>query len=301
MNTTKPPRLFSERKGLKKVRDTIQRNNIGNVLRNHLWDEVCLCILDKVEEKKNANVRYISVSSEVVIKDTNLYTLFEGYWRNLLEKTLDRLPQFFDEAREEAREHFLGCEWKKVYDFIEFTAQHCPEHLSKNFIESCNQILERENSAYRFVNCMIADIDSEEERKSTESAINSSSQYPEVQEHLIKAVRHLSNRKSPDYENSAKESISAVESLCKSITKSKKATLGEALKHLPEDYQIHPIFKEALSKLYGSTSNYGGIRHGRGQHDKTVLTCGDARFMLAVSSSFVNYILIKGSEKKANK
>ena len=40
----------------------------------------------------------------------------------------------------------------------------------------------------------------------------------------------MTDRKTPNYRNSIKESISAVEALCKIITENEKATLGKALK-----------------------------------------------------------------------
>ncbi len=50
--------------------------------------------------------------------------------------------------------------------------------------------------------------------------------------HISKAITLLSDRDKPDYENSIKESISAVEALCEVITgvKGKEATLSKLLK-----------------------------------------------------------------------
>lgn len=56
--------------------------------------------------------------------------------------------------------------------------------------------------------------------------------YESVNQHIAKAVSLYSKRKNPDYENSIKESISAVEAMCCIITgmTGAQATLGAAIK-----------------------------------------------------------------------
>lgn len=88
------------------------------------------------------------------------------------------------------------------------------------------------------------------------------------------------DRQKPDYENSIKESISAVEAICCIITgeTGSQATLGKTLKRL-EDHgvTIHPSMGQAFSKLYGYTSDADGIRHGG--IDFTNAPAEDAKYM----------------------
>lgn len=65
----------------------------------------------------------------------------------------------------------------------------------------------------------------------------------------------MSDRKAPDYRNSIKESICAVEAICRVITKQKNATLGQALKKVESDISLHPALKNSFSSLYGYTSS----------------------------------------------
>ena len=102
--------------------------------------------------------------------------------------------------------------------------------ISRQFIYDCNSTLEKEKSAYRFVNKLITPITSDIEIQSIEKSIENADQYIGVRTHLETALRHLSDRIHPDYRNSIKESISAVDSLAKIITGDQKATLGKALK-----------------------------------------------------------------------
>ena len=109
------------------------------------------------------------------------------------------------------------------------------------------------------------------------------------------------DRQKPDYENSIKESISAVEAICCIITgeTGSQATLGKTLKRL-EDHgvTIHPSMGQAFSKLYGYTSDADGIRHGG--IDFTNAPAEDAKYMLLSCSAFVNYLIEKYSKMGGN-
>lgn len=140
----------------------------------------------------------------------------------------------------------------------------------------------------------LTDITDEEEIESIEAAIGSTTKYSGANEHLKTALGFLSDRKSPDYRNSVKESISAVESLCVSISGDQKATLGSALSIIERSHQLHPAFKKALSSLYGYTSDSDGIRHAL--LDESSISYSDAKFMLVACSAFTNYVLGKISE-----
>ena len=103
----------------------------------------------------------------------------------------------------------------------------------------------------------------------------------------------LSDRTNPDYRNSIKESISAVESLCRTVSGNDKATLSAALKIL-KDKGLHPALESAFQSLYGYTSDANGIRHAL--LEKSNLTSTEARFMLIICSAFTNYVIATISE-----
>ena len=114
--------------------------------------------------------------------------------------------------------------------------------------------------------------------------------------HLATVLELLSDRKSPDYRNSIKESISAVETLCKLITGNASATLGNALDLIEREgkVKIHPALKQAFDKLYGYASSADGIRHG--MLKESDLLFEDAKFFLVACSGFVNYLLAKSAK-----
>jgi hypothetical protein len=110
----------------------------------------------------------------------------------------------------------------------------------------CNMILEREMSAYRFVDGVVVQLTAEEEIAEIEQVLNAPVPLKPVSTHLRTALDLLSDRTKPDYRNSIKESISAVESICNLITGGKD-TLGDALKKVETTVAIHPALKKASS------------------------------------------------------
>ena len=164
--------------------------------------------------------------------------------------------------------------------------------------ETCkkiNSILEEEKSAYRLLQGKFVKIANESELEEVSKA--TTSPYCVVNTHMQKALSLYSDRKQPDYENSIKESISAVESMCCIITgmTGAQATLSNALKHLENNgLTLHRALKSAFDKMYGYTSDANGIRHGG--IDFTNASSEDAKYMLIVCSAFVNYLIEKHSK-----
>lgn len=161
--------------------------------------------------------------------------------------------------------------------------------------EALNDTFERELVGYRFLNSLVTPITDEAELNAIKQALAEDSN---ARDHLHKAVKLFSDRDAPDYANSIKESVTAVEALCANITgvTGKDSTLGSALQHLTDaGVAIHPALQRAFSNLYGYTSDAMGIRHA-GQIDGESATFAEAKFMLVACSAFVNYLL----ELKAN-
>ena len=132
--------------------------------------------------------------------------------------------------------------------------------LSPTYPTFLNTILESEFAGYRIVGGIAADITDEQERAMLEEAL-ADTRFAPVTAHLERALQLLADRQNPDYRNSIKESISAVEAMARVVAGSRKATLGEALKVLERSNRLHPALKDAFSKLYGYTSDEHGIRH----------------------------------------
>jgi len=185
------------------------------------------------------------------------------------------------------RKWFFSADWDLVLDFVEFSSDY-----NSKFCKICNIYFKEEMSSYRFVDKKLVEVNSEEEIIEIEAAIRNSDKFSSVKTHLKTAIELLSDKKNPDYRNSIKESISAVESLSKIITKNEKTTLGNALKEIEKTHAIPNSLKVAFSALYGYTSDEGGIRHSLLENNVKI-DIEEARFMLVTCSAFVNYLLNK--------
>ena len=178
---------------------------------------------------------------------------------------------------------------------MEFVNTANSSENNNDFAKTCNVFLERENSAYRFVGSVIAEVTSREEIGAIEAAILAGDRFAGVKEHLSTSLRLISDRTSPDFRNSIKESISAVESLAKQLASDRSGTLGSVLKELEKRGALHPALKSAFSSLYGYTNDANGIRHAL--LDEPNLNKADARFMLVCCSAFINYAIDSSSTR----
>lgn len=105
--------------------------------------------------------------------------------------------------------------------------------------------------------------------------------------HIQKALQLLSHRESPDYPNSIKESITAVEAACRVVSGQPKATLSSALDKIGDE-SAHPALRFAFDKLYGWTSDASGIRHAMTGDPSVGFAL--AKLILVDCSAFTNYL-----------
>ncbi|OGI11433.1 MAG: hypothetical protein A2Y40_09585 [Candidatus Margulisbacteria bacterium GWF2_35_9] len=186
--------------------------------------------------------------------------------------------------------------YNQILDFVEFMSSTNIIHgriiEGKNdwFLLECNSIFNEEGIGYQFINGQITSITDPLEINKIEESLNV---FKPSKVHLINALRLLSDKKEPDYKNSIKEAISAVESICTHI--STKNTLGDALKEICKSgkVDIHGSLKEGFLKIYGYTSDAGGIRHSLEFNDSNNVDYEDAKFMLIACSAFINYLKVK--------
>ena len=194
-----------------------------------------------------------------------------------------------NEKLEEIKNHILQCEWYEVYDFVEKHISCIPEESREDRTEQYNSLFKDEGVRFRLVNDIVVPIYSEIELASIEQSLNT--KYDTVNQHIGKALRYFSDRSNPDYENTIKEAISAVEAMC-CIVNGKNETLNKALKHLKDKgIHIHPAMESAFISLYAYTSDEKGIRHAG--IDFVNAPSEDAKYMLVTCSAFVNYLIEK--------
>lgn len=275
---------FSQRKGFSPIIKEIQIDDINPDLKNSLWNvfyKRIFCIYD--QERK---------SEILTFQRKNLYidNFTDFLWNNYFHWPLNLMPTNRSDQLNAIYKKFKSMAWFEIYDFTEFFLNYWQDD---EISDEINNILSVNLSGYRYIEGIIAQINNEEEIQVLEEALTLDL-YPAVSLHLKRALELMSDRQKPDYRNSIKESISAIESLLQEITGDHKATLGKALDKIEtqgKKIKIHPALRSAYSSLYGYTSDEGGIRHA--MMDEPTLYAEDAKFFLFLCSSFINYIKAK--------
>jgi hypothetical protein len=275
--------LFSQRSGIRPLSKAIQRERIDDDLRNALWSSFHeTFVIAYSYEEGHRLAPYYPLRDEL---NNWRYVLWTQFYRN----PSDTKPSF-KELVAQLRTEFFGAEWHWIFDLLEFSAKHA-EKCGPLLIRHANAQLEREHSAYRFVGSEIVEITDRTEIASIEEAVSGPKM---VKNHLERAIELLSDRRTPDFRNSIKESISAVEAICRLISNNQNDTLGAAVKKVAKKNPLHPAFEQALLKLYGFTSDEGGIRHAL--MEEPSLEYADARFMLVLCSAFINFLLTRAAK-----
>lgn len=284
---------FSQRIGKKPMFKPLQIEDLDDDLRNTLWNCFYLAYCKEA-------ISYFQGIRTIQLREyEEIRALFEQIWMGHLRQGLDSRPVFYLGETPPSEVNVVRAVFKhgafhEVYDLIEFVISSSRGHRKDTFIEAVNSTFAQENAAYRVVGDQVTPITSQHERDSVSSVLEIASNA--ISEHLSSALRFLSDRKAPDYRNSIKESISAVEAACKLISKKPSAALGEALNEIGKRKPMNQALYGALQKLYGYTNDpVYGIRHAL---IDTAEPCSkaDAQFMLVSCSAFVNYLWTLAAE-----
>jgi hypothetical protein len=278
--------LFSQRKGITPLKKAVQIDSLDAETRTRLWNDLCRFFFN---HERSYGGQYTNNQLGVV------YSLWIGFF-------IQRDDHFNPNVywwQDFLQEKFWEWGYHYVFDFLEYIVKHTkdPSDYVRQFIDYCNMTFEQESVPYRFIGDEITSITSKEEIDEIEKSLESPLEPVNI--HLSRALSLLSDRKTPDYRNSIKESISAVESICQVIVGDKTATLGQALKSLEDKgVSISPALVKGFSNIYGWTSAADGIRHAI--LDIPKVKEDDARYMLVNCSSFCNYLISKSNEAKIN-
>ena len=228
---------------------------------------------------KNLNEFYIGNTVKEYIRSTILFDTYDGVL-TLIEYILNYTADNFGEREP----HSDG---KTICYFDE-----------KNYM---NKLFKKEYVGYRFIDNYIVPITDETEIKEIEETLDTKIQTSK--KHIEKALSFLSDREKPDYKNSIKESISAIEAACKIILGNDNVDLSGALKKLKDKgIELHPALLQAIEKLYAYAGDKGGVRHSEKTIESNV-SFEEAKLILVTSCALVNYLIAeygKSNEKQRN-
>lgn len=272
---------FSQRMGLTSL-VPIQKESINESLRNGAWTVIYELLVNDIE------------SSLTGYEPPQWRGKAVGYirsiWIDFFKLAADSISWNPNDDMAFLRQRFYKFKWNEFYDFIEFFAHLVDDYNRRSLIETFNTLFQRENSAYQFVNERVVEVVSSNEIASIEATKNLPDQ---TFEHIKKSSQFLFDRVNPDYRNSVKESVSAVESFMRIITNSDKP-LGDILRTKNLDMiESHPALmsaiKEFITKIYGYSSDESGVRHSLKENHRDV-TRDEAIFILVSVSAVMNYM-----------
>lgn len=275
---------FSDRNNLNNMNTEIQIYDFDEITRISLYNSFVKLYEELVDYGDGGKRKlYLFIMREVYVQITEPLSVYD-----------------YEKMLEDIKETILKDSYHAVLTLIESIAQYLEddyaEYRGENLQETdvysyYNRVFHDQYAGYRFVGEIITPISDEIEVETIRVALKNSFNGARI--HLQKATEKISNRENPDYENSIKESITAVEAMCEIITglRGKEATLGAMLKKLEGNgVVIHSALKAAFDKLYGYTNDANGIRHA-GDIGGPNSTFEEAKFMLVSCSAFINYLI----------
>jgi len=270
------------------VDKAMQRETVDDDLRNGIWSALKIGLWNKwVPSGQLATKPEATKDVEFVVT---------RIWMTIFKLAIDTIPNFNrahpKTSYEIVRKHFFSCSWNVVYDTIECILENIRPAWLPLLTHVLNTAFQQENAAYRVVGRHVVEITDQNEIDAVKDALEAAG--PSSRTHLDTSLKLISDKKSPDYRNSIKESISAVEATCQIIT-GQKSTLSDCLRVIKTKRPIHPAFETALTKLYGFTGDEGGIRHALTE-ESIEPTYADAKFMLIACSGFCSFLLTTQAE-----
>lgn len=278
---------FSERIGARGTPRQIQLTDMDEALRASLWNEIT------PRFTRGTSSHWCAVGSHLA--------------RYLFKVPTDTVPGYEEAAYQWVREHFMSAPWHEAYDILEALvvnvdkickppASYMPVYYQdqrSDFVLSTNRVLERELSGYRFVRGILIPISDPAEVAAVEEASRVTAQggLAGAHAHIASALRLLGQKPTPDYRNSIKEAISAVESVVNVITQGSGNGVATAIEELSRHTEIHGALRAALKQLYGFSSDSDGVRHAI--MDQATVGFDEAKFMLVACAAFVNFVVSK--------
>ena len=297
---------FSERNGYTKSSDLIVKERITWEIVNALSS----CFTKLKEDLDDADYMKSVANGDddwLLIPLKSYYKMDRTVWTDFLNKRADKYMgglemRDYDAVQSCLRNNKVA--WYRKLDCVEFAIDYMNRNFTDSprkkvlddFVQEVNRHFERLNFGYRVMQGQIVDIVSDVEIQSLNKADETKDN---VAIHLQQALKLYSLRPQPDYRNSIKESITAVETLLREMTN--ESTFGKAYDKVKKQMTIHPRLEEMIQKMYDYTNQKDtGIRHAKVEPDDTNLpSAQEALLMLVVCSATINYFRGKAEGEKA--
>lgn len=281
---------FSDRIGATQASLDLYVDSIPDSLRNSIWNFILELYPNSAhDDEKRKLCLYLA--------------------KHFRKSRVDQVPSRSYDVSEWLQSYYFSLPWHQIYNLVEFLVKHHYyilhhvagfhvdqrklSNLKEGMENRFNHMFEVERSGFRFIGGVLSPITDQLELDAVASSIVqlNEAQLVGAKKHIQTALELFSKRPTPDYRNSIKESISAVESVAKIIGTKDGDGISTALKVLGDKANLHGALKSAFEKLYGFTSDDDGIRHA--MIDDPSVGFDEAKYMIVSCSAFCSYLLGK--------
>lgn len=218
-----------------------------------------------------------------------------------------------EEARLYVEERLKTLPWQKRFDFCEiiylklayvpdedffhyrnqtpFTLSDAQTYIEKEI----QQLFIDEFFAYEFIKGSVIRKGRKHTVETTDQAqyVMSDNRLQNARIHYSKALGFFRDRKQPDYTNTVKEAVCAIESAGKSLfPQAKAATLGNLAKWFQQknnNIPMPPTLAKAIDNIYVLRNSGEGVAHGSTNGDE--ITAAIAEYILSLSASTIIYLV----------
>lgn len=216
-------------------------------------------------------------------------------WVDYFNRYADEIPYFEDDFRKHLKSYVSdgAC----LLDLLQYCARN--KVFDVESFKGIKALLEQELISFRFIGdyysgeATLIPFSDEDEADANEKDYAELANYGSAKKHFLQATEEL---KAGHYRGSVSESISGVESIIKSLSGQPGVTLGDGLKLLSKDNELHPALKKGLESIYGWTNSPNGMRHALSDEAKEVNEA-EARYMLSACLAFSAWLKRSASGK----
>jgi hypothetical protein len=251
----------------------------------------------------------LSYIIEDLINRKYIHEGHQGSWSVIITEALrisriDNYPDQFQTFREEFLWVLDQANWPRVFTFCEriysrlltdaYTKLESLEYIRKYFSDEINQLLMEENMDYKFIDGQFERRGRAQTQKSIKKMgfVLSDSNLIEVRKHFNKAIKFFNQTLEPDYHNSVKEALCALEcaiEICtgkdasNNFTKVMKELEGSTKEKIPA-----PI-SQSIQKIYAYRGSGQGVSHSAPKGYR--VTELEAELVLNLIAAFITYIV----------
>jgi hypothetical protein len=239
---------FEQAEGIEPLPSQLKLREVSPKLRAVLWNQIHRYLTDATRSSDYGGASYLEKPWSMILKEEHVYRQ---------HRMADDFKNKSKELIKETRDIFENGNYVAIFGWLEFVLKHpaCPSNVAREIdgnLRFCR-------TAYRVVeHKVICPIASDTEHASIVKAFAdlAATQFNGARAHLGKAASHLT---AGVYADSVRESIHAVEAVCRTLDPSADV-LSKALKKLEQKISIHPAMKNAFTSLYAYTSDEKGKR-----------------------------------------